>query len=78
MISILTKTTGEFVFLDDNYDRITFVDFLDIPENYSYKHVIKFAPDIPEPPHTPEQHLEIHRWNEIFSNFMARENARSM
>lgn len=78
MISILTRTTGEFVFLDDNYNKVTFDDYRDIPEGYSFRHVIKFKPDIPPPPHTPEQHLEIHKWNEIFSNLIARENARRM
>ena len=76
MISILTKTTGEFVFLDNDYKEVVFKDYRDIPEGFSFHHVIKFLPDIPPPPHTPEQHLEIHTWNQIFSNYIAHENAR--
>lgn len=77
MINILTKTTGQFVFLNEKYDEVVFDDYRDIPEDFKFKHVIKFLPDIPPPPHTPEQHMEIHEWNEIFSNLMEKENASS-
>lgn len=76
MISILTKTTGEFVFLNDNYDKVTFTDYRDIPEGFSFSHVIKFMPDIPPAPHTPDQHMEIKEWNEMFRELINKENAR--
>ena len=75
MINILSKTTGEFIFLDDNYDKVIFTDYNDIPEDFSFRHVIKFMPDIPPAPHTPEQHMEIHEWNERFQYFINQENA---
>ena len=75
MINILTKTTGQFVFLDENYEEVVFKDYRDIPDEFSFRHVIKFLPDIPPPPHTPEQHMEIHEWNEMFKEYMRRENA---
>lgn len=78
MINILTKTTGEFVFLDDNYDEVVFSDYRHIPNDFMFRHVIKFMPDIPPPPHTPEQHVEIDEWNQIFKSYMERENARRM
>lgn len=76
MINILTKTTGEFVFLDDDYDKVTFTNYNDIPENFSFRHVVKFMPDIPPPPHTPAQHVEINEWNERFRKLMEQENER--
>ena len=77
MISILTKTTGEFVFLNDEYDVVTFTDYKDIPKDFKFRHVIKFMPDIPPAPHTPEQHVEIHEWNKLFKQYIDIENASS-
>ena len=73
MINILTKTTGEFVFLDDDYEQVVYNDYNDIPKDFIFRHVIKFMPDIPPPPHTPEQHLEIKEWNERFRKLMDKE-----
>jgi hypothetical protein len=52
---------GIFEFIIDGKLR-TFHDYKDIPENF--EHVIKFMPDIPEGPHSHDQHEEIDQWNE--------------
>ncbi len=40
----------------------TYTQFEDIPDDF--EHVIKFLPEIPEGPHTEEQHEEIDAWND--------------
>jgi hypothetical protein len=40
----------------------TFYDYRDIPEKFD--HVIKFIPEIPDGPHSHEQHEEIDQWND--------------
>jgi len=45
--------------------------FEDIPQVID--NVIKFIPDVPEPPHTHEQHEEIDAWQDKFKELMARE-----
>ncbi len=47
----------------------------DIPEEFD--HVISFAPDVPPPPHTAEQHEEIDKWNERLQHLMEIERACS-
>lgn len=54
-----------------NEQIITFRDFGDIPQEID--HVIKFAPHMPEPPHTQEQHDEMSQWNEKLQELMQRE-----
>jgi len=71
---ILTKTDGEFVFLDEDYNQVEFTDFRSIPKNFKFKHVIKFLPNIPPPPHTVQQHEEIHLWNKRFEEMMRLES----
>ena len=46
----------------------------DIPLNFD--HVIRFEPDIPPPPHTPEQHAEIEAWPARLAALMEIERAR--
>ena len=43
-------------------------------------HVIKFVPDIPDGPHTPEQHEEIDSWNEKLQMLLKieRQNAKHL
>ena len=76
-MNILSNTKGEFKFIDKEDELVTFTDYKDIPENYEFKHVIKFVPEIPPAPHTPEDHVVISEWNDILTKLMERErNAR--
>lgn len=43
----------------------------DIPAEFD--HVISFVPEIPEGPHTHEQHEEIEQWNTKLQELMKRE-----
>jgi hypothetical protein len=43
----------------------------DIPEIFD--HVIQFLPEIPEEPHTHDDHDEIEIWNEKLQELMKRE-----
>ncbi len=47
----------------------------DIP--LAFDHVVWFEPEIPPPPHTPEQHAEIEAWSARLQELMERERARS-
>ena len=49
----------------------TYTKYEDIPERFD--NVIRFIPQIPEPPHTHEQHEEIDSWNERLQELMKRE-----
>jgi len=49
----------------------TYTKYEDIPESFDY--VIKFLPQIPEPPHTEAQHEEIEQWNDKLQELMKRE-----
>jgi|688.fasta_scaffold03894_15 hypothetical protein len=49
----------------------TYTQFEDIPDDF--EHVIKFLPEIPEGPHTEEQHEEIDAWNDKLQILMERE-----
>jgi len=49
----------------------TYTKYEDIPERFD--NVIRFIPEIPEPPHTHEQHEEIDLWNERLQELMKRE-----
>jgi hypothetical protein len=53
----------------------TYTDYDDIP--LDFEHVIKFMPEIPEPPHTDEQHSEIEKWPARLETLMEIERARS-
>lgn len=52
-----------------------FDQFYDIPQHID--HVIEFDPEIPPPPHTPEQHLDIEQWSDRLQELMRRERASS-
>jgi hypothetical protein len=65
---------AEFQFIV-NGELITYDKYEDIPENF--EHVIKFIPDIPEEPHTEEEHDELSLWNERLQQLMEKERARS-
>jgi len=64
----------EFVFLVEGKE-VTVNSWDDIPEDFD--HVIKFVPEIPEPPHTEEQHDEIDKWNFRLQTLMKRERNAS-
>lgn len=43
----------------------------DIPDDFD--HVIEFVPDIPDGPHTDEQHEEIDAWNHRLQELLKKE-----
>ena len=53
----------------------TYNKYEDIPENFD--HIIKFLPDIPDGPHTDEQHEEIESWNEKLQELLKKERNAS-
>ena len=65
----------EFVIMIDGQLQ-TFNNFEDIPNEFD--HVIKFRPEIPEGPHTEEQHQEIEQLNSKLQKLMEIERAGSM
>ena len=64
----------EFVIIR-NGNIETYTDYDAIP--LDLEHVIKFLPEIPEPPHTEEQHDEIEQWPARLEKLMEIERARS-
>jgi len=64
----------EFVIIR-NGNIETYTDYDAIP--LDFEHVIKFLPEIPEPPHTEEQHDEIEQWPARLEKLMEIERARS-
>ncbi len=77
MINLLTSSKGEFHFLDKELNTVKFSDYRDIPRDFEFSHVTKFLPEIPPPPHTLQQHEEIHAWSELFNELMEKERASS-
>lgn len=53
----------------------TYQNYEDIPLDFD--HIIKFKPEVPEPPHSEAQHKEMDTWNEKLKKLMEIENARS-
>ena len=60
----------EFVILINGMLK-TYDNFNDIPQKFD--NLIRFAPKIPEPPHTHEQHEEINSWHRKLKELMIRE-----
>ena len=60
----------EFI-IRDKGKLITYTKYEDIPEVFD--HLIKFLPEIPPEPHTPEQHEEIGQWNNRLQQVIKRE-----
>jgi hypothetical protein len=52
----------------------SFYRWEDVP--YVFDRVVRFEPEIPPPPHTPEQHAEIEQWNARLQTLMEMERAR--
>jgi hypothetical protein len=67
----------EFVILRNGVLE-TYDKYEDIPDDFD--HLIKFLPELPEGPHTEEEHEEIHSWNEKLQELIEieRKNARSL
>ena len=64
--------THRFVLMINGELQI-FERFEDIPEDFD--HVIEFVPEIPDGPHTHEQHEEIEKWNQRLQNLIQKENS---
>jgi hypothetical protein len=58
-----------------NGELKTYTNYDDIPETFD--HVIEFIPDVPEPPHTEEQHDDIDKWTFRLHELMEREKYAS-
>jgi len=65
---------GIFEFLIDNKIE-TFYDYREIPKDFD--HVIKFVPEIPDGPHTHDQHEDIDQWNARLQELVAKERAKN-
>ena len=65
----------KFVVMKNN-ELQTYTDYDAIPNDFD--HVIEFLPEIPEGPHTEEQHEEIAKWNIKLQKLMEIERAGSM
>ena len=79
-MSILHDTSGEYIFIvqnGDKYEQVTFYDLKDIPEDFEFKHLIKFVAIIPPDPHTTQQHAEIAEMHKLFKYYMEKSNASS-
>tara|TARA_B100000745_G_C19917467_1_gene308200 strand:+ start:223 stop:429 length:207 start_codon:yes stop_codon:yes gene_type:complete len=66
--------TGEFTVMI-NGELVTYTNYNDIPD--TFEHVIKYAPDWPEPPHTQEDHDYMETFNNKLQRLMEIENASS-
>jgi hypothetical protein len=64
----------EFVLLI-NGELKTYTNYEDIPETFD--NVIKFIPEIPNEPHSQNEHDEIEKWNERLQLLMEKERASS-
>ena len=64
---------AEFQFIK-NGELVTYDKYEDIPEDF--EHVIKFIPDVPDEPHTDEEHAEMAIWNTRLQELMEKERAR--
>ena len=76
-MNVLQKKPGTFIFLVDGYSVKEFNDYDEVPKDLNIKEIICFLPDIPPPPHTVQQHEEIHVWSELFNELMEKERASS-
>jgi hypothetical protein len=63
----------KFVIMVDG-ELVTYTKYKDIPDNFD--HVIEFVPEIPDGPHTHEQHEEIEQWNNRLQMLVAKENKK--
>jgi hypothetical protein len=54
-----------------NGELITYSNYDDIPQEFD--NIIEFIPEIPDGPHTDEQHKEIEQWNNKLHELLKRE-----
>ena len=66
---------AEFQFIVDG-ELVAFDKYEDIPKEF--EHVIRFIPDVPEGPHTEEEHAEIAVWNTRLQELLEKERARNL
>ncbi|MGB1197167.1 MAG: hypothetical protein ACPG3W_10855 [Synechococcus sp.] len=64
--------TGRFVFRVAGVAR-TYRHWDEVP--IAFEEVIAFQPDIPLPPHTPEQHAEIEAWDARLQELLRKHHA---
>jgi len=60
----------KFVILNNSILE-TYTKYEDIPE--SFDNVIEFIPEIPEGPHTEDQHQLIDQWNDKLTELLKRQ-----
>ena len=65
--------THKFVLLV-NGQLQTYNRFEDIPDEFD--HIIEFVPEIPDPPHTYQQHEEIDKWHQRLRELILKENKK--
>ena len=53
----------------------TYTQYEDLPDDFD--HVIEFLPEIPDGPHSDEEHDELAKWNDRLQELMRIEHARS-
>jgi hypothetical protein len=66
--------THKFVILL-NGNLVTYNKYEDIPD--SFDNVISFLPEIPNEPHTNEQHEEIDQWNDKLKELLKKEKGNA-
>ena len=52
----------------------TYTNYEDIPDDFD--HVIEFIPEIPDGPHSHDQHEEIAKWHNKLQLLIQKENQR--
>lgn len=53
---------------------LTYNEWESLPEDFD--HVIEFSPEIPDGPHTHDQHEEIEKWNHRLQELINKENMK--
>ena len=79
---MLWKTTGDFQFMikiDESSDEwkenqpfkiVKYTDLKDIPEDFEYIAVIKFVADVPQPPHSVQEHEQMMHISDLFQKYL--------
>ena len=76
-MNILQDTSGDFRFIvrkDGKNEEVRFTDLQDIPEGFDYLHMIKFVGNVPDAPHTIEEHEQIHLLQKEFNKYLNKEH----
>jgi hypothetical protein len=64
---------SEFQFIV-NGELVTYDKYEDIPDKF--EHVIRFEPNVPDEPHTEDDHAKMAVWNTRLQELMEKERAR--